>query len=87
MKSERKNEIIREYGVNDKDTGSVYIQIALLTERIKILVRHCHEHKHDYHSKRGLMMLIGYRRRLLKYLTKKDHESYKDLIKKLGLRK
>lgn len=80
-------EVIREYGQHDADTGSPEVQVALLTERINHLTDHLREHKHDHHSRRGLLMLVGKRRRLLNYLRSKDVERYRALIAALGLRR
>ena len=79
-------EIIRKYSRSENDTGSPEVQIALLTARIKGLQPHFQEHKHDYHSNRGLLKMVGQRRRLLKYLKRKDQERYLTLVKSLGLR-
>lgn len=81
------SEIVKKFGKTENDSGSTEVQIALITERIKYLTPHFTEHKHDHHSKRGMMKLIGKRRRLLKYLQKKNPESYQNVIKELGLRK
>ena len=87
MTAERKQQIINEYRRDEKDTGSPEVQIALLTERINELTEHLKVHKKDNHSRRGLLKMVGKRRNLLNYLAKKDEEAYKDLVKKLGLRK
>lgn len=87
MTKERKQEIIATYRRDEKDTGSPEVQIALLTERINELTEHLKVHKKDNHSRRGLLKMVGKRRNLLNYLAKKDEEAYKDLVKKLGLRK
>ena len=87
MAKEEKEAIIQEFRVHDGDTGSPEVQIALLTRRIERLTEHLKEHKHDYHSQRGLMKLVGQRRRLLRYLSENDAESYRSLIAKLGLRR
>ena len=87
MTKERKQEIIATYGMHEGDTGSPEVQIALLTERINHLNEHLKMHKKDHHSRRGLLMLVGQRRSLLKYLTKVDIERYRAIIEKLGLRK
>ncbi len=87
MTKERKQEIIATYGMHEGDTGSPEVQIALLTERINHLNEHLKMHKKDHHSRRGLLMLVGQRRSLLKYLTKVDIERYRAIIDKLGLRK
>ena len=84
---EKKAEIIKEFRISDKDTGSVEVQVAILTARIRHLTEHLKKHPKDYHSRRGLMKMVGRRRKLLKYLRKKKPESYKELIEKLGLRK
>ena len=84
---ENKDEIIREYATQDDDTGSPEVQVALLTSRIRHLTEHMREHKHDFHSRRGLLQMVGRRRRLLKYLQKKDVERYRSLIGRLGLRR
>lgn len=82
-----KQQIIAEYGTKPGDTGSPEVQIALLTRRISDLTEHLKEHKHDHHSRRGLLILVGQRRRLLSYLTKTDIERYRAIIEKLGLRR
>jgi len=82
-----KQEIIGKYRLHEKDTGSPEVQIALLTERINYLNDHFKVHVKDYHSRRGLLKLVGQRRRLLNYLIKKDIERYQNIIKKLGIRK
>ena len=87
MTKERKQEIVREFGANEKDTGSTSVQIALLTERINHLTAHLKEHQKDHHSRRGMLMLIGRRRGLLDYLKSKDIEAYRALIDKLGIRR
>ena len=83
----RKEEIIREYGASPTDTGSSDVQIALLTHRISDLTEHLKVHKHDEHSRRGLLKLVGQRRRLLTYVQKKDPQRYRALIQRLGLRR
>ena len=80
-------EIIAEFGTHDSDTGSPEVQVALLTERINHLTEHLREHKHDHHSRRGLLMMVGRRRRLLNYLKNQDVERYRRLIAALGLRR
>ena len=85
--SERKRDIATKFGSSEKDTGSTKVQIALLTERINHLTEHLREHKADHHSRRGLLRLVGHRRRLLGYLQRTDLEWYRSLIKELGLRK
>ncbi|MCI5703460.1 MAG: 30S ribosomal protein S15 [Erysipelotrichaceae bacterium] len=87
LTKERKSEIVREYARNNKDTGSTEIQVAILTEEINQLTAHLKEHTHDYHSRRGLLKKVGQRRSLLDYLLKEDVKRYRELIKKLGLRK
>ena len=77
---------MREYATRDGDTGSPEVQVALLTSRIRHLTEHMREHKHDFHSRRGLFQMVGQRLRLLKYLQKKDVERYRSLIGRLGLR-
>jgi small subunit ribosomal protein S15 len=84
---ENKDEIIQEYATRDGDTGSPEVQVALLTSRIRHMTEHMREHKHDFHSRRGLLQMVGQRRRLLKYLQKKDVERYRSLIGRLGLRR
>jgi len=78
---------VKEFGKNDKDTGRTEVQIAILTDEIQDLTEHLKVHKHDYHSKRGLLMKVGKRRSLLDYLKKNDVVSYRELIKKLNIRK
>ncbi len=85
MKTTR--EVIAEFGAHDSDTGSPEVQVALLTERINHLTDHLREHKHDHHGRRGLLMLVGRRRRLLNYLKSQDVERYRRLIASLGLRR
>ncbi len=87
LQKEEKERIIREFRIHDNDSGSPEVQIALLTERIKRLTEHFKVHKKDYHSRRGMMMLIGQRRRLLNYLKKTDFNRYREVVKRLGLRK
>lgn len=85
--AEKKESLIKEFAKDDKDTGSVEVQVAILTERINTLTDHCKINKKDFHSRRGLLMLVGRRRRLLAYLKKIDSTRYANLISKLGLRK
>ncbi|HLR74257.1 MAG TPA: 30S ribosomal protein S15 [Virgibacillus sp.] len=85
--NERKKEIIDEFKVHENDTGSTEVQIAVLTEEIKVLNDHLNRHKRDHHSRRGLLKKVGRRRNLLNYLRKKDVASYRNLIQKLGLRR
>lgn len=87
LTKERKAEIVKDFGKNESDTGTSEVQVALLTERINQLTGHLKTHKHDHHSRRGLLMMVGQRRRHLNYLMKTDLEGYRELIKKLGLRK
>ena len=82
-----KNQIIAEYATTEGDTGSPEVQVALLTRRINDLTEHLKSHKHDHHSRRGLLLLVGRRRRLLKYLQNKDISRYRRLIERLGLRR
>jgi len=86
VSKERTAEIIKEFGKNEKDSGSAEVQVAILTERIKNLTEHLKVHKKDNHTRRGLMMLIGKRRGLLKYIKSNDINEYRELIKKLGIR-
>jgi len=85
--TEKKKNVIETYKVHNQDTGSAQVQIALLTERINLLTGHFQTHKKDHHSRRGLLMLVGKRRRLLDYLKKKDIAKYQQLLEKLNLRK
>ena len=87
MTKERKQEVINTYKRDEKDTGSPEVQIALLTERINELTEHLKVHKKDNHSRRGLLKMVGARRNLLKYLSDKDVQRYRDIVEKLGLRK
>jgi small subunit ribosomal protein S15 len=87
IRAERKSELIKDFGTSDGDTGSPEVQVAVLTERIANLTEHFKEHKKDLHSRRGLLMLVSRRRRLLDYVQKNDRERYEALIKRLGLRK
>ena len=84
---EEKREVIQQFGKTETDTGSPEVQIALLTRRINHLTEHLREHRHDHHSRRGLLMLVGQRRRLLNYLQGKDLDRYRGLIQELGLRR
>ena len=84
---ERKRELIERFGDNPQDTGKAEVQIALLTERINDLTQHLRAHKKDHHSRRGLLMLVGRRRRFLNYLQRTDLERYRTLVRELGLRK
>jgi small subunit ribosomal protein S15 len=87
LTTERKREIAERFGTSAADTGNVRVQIALLTERINQLTQHQRAHKHDFHGRRGLLMLVGRRRRFLNYLQREDLEGYRSLIKDLGLRR
>ena len=87
LTKEVKARIIKDFAKNEKDTGSTEVQIAILTEEINILTEHLKEHIHDYHSRRGLLRKVGQRKSLLNYLAKTDVNSYREVIKKLGLRK
>ncbi len=87
MTKERKQQIIETYKRDEKDTGSPEVQIALLTERINELTEHLKIHVKDNHSRRGLLKMVGKRRNLLNYLSKKDEDRYKEIVKKLNLRK
>jgi small subunit ribosomal protein S15 len=87
LTNERKTAVIGSYRTHDSDTGSPEVQIALLSERINYLTEHFKTHVKDHHSRRGLLKLVGQRRRLLDYLKRKDVDRYTDLIKKLGIRK
>ena len=87
MTPERKTAIIKEYQVDENDTGSPEVQVALLTERIRYLTSHVQTHHKDNHSRRGLLKLVGQRRRLLRYVKNVDENRYKNLIKRLGLRR
>ncbi|MCB0913587.1 MAG: 30S ribosomal protein S15 [Propionibacteriaceae bacterium] len=87
MDADTKKKIIEEYAITPGDTGSPDVQIALLTKRIAHLTEHLKEHKGDHHSRRGLMLLVGQRRRLLNYVMKNDVEHYRSLIARLGLRR
>ena len=84
---ERKAELIGEYSTGEQDTGSPEVQVAILSERIVNLTEHLKEHKKDFHSRRGLLMMVGQRRRLLDYLKRKDQLRYETLIGRLGLRR
>ena len=84
---ERKAELVKKFGKNEQDTGSTRVQIAILTDEINDLTEHLKVHKHDYHSKRGLLMKVGKRRSLLDYLKSNDVVAYRELIKQLGIRK
>lgn len=87
MDKELKAQIIKEYGLKEGDTGSPEVQVAILTARINHLTEHLKEHKHDHHSRRGLLMMVGQRRGLLDYLARIDVERYRSVIARLGIRK
>jgi small subunit ribosomal protein S15 len=87
LTQEDKRAVTEQFGKDANDTGATEVQIALLTRRINGLTEHLREHKHDHHSRRGLLMLVGRRRRFLNYLQKKDLERYRSLIRELGLRR
>ncbi len=87
ISKERKQEIVQKYQRDEKDTGSPEVQIAILTERISQLTDHLKEHKQDHSSRRGLLKMVGQRRKLLRYLENKDVERYRDLISQLGIRR
>ncbi|OBK21102.1 30S ribosomal protein S15 [Mycobacterium asiaticum] len=87
LTAEQKKEILKSYGLHETDTGSPEAQIALLTKRIADLTEHLKVHKHDHHSRRGLLLLVGRRKRLVKYLTQVDVARYRSLIERLGLRR
>jgi small subunit ribosomal protein S15 len=87
LTKERKQELIGKFGRSEGDTGSAEVQVALLTERINELTQHLREHGKDHHSRRGLLMMVGRRRRLLRYLERSDIERYRQLVAELGLRR
>ena len=87
LKAEAKKEIINQFQLHEKDTGSPEVQVAILSNRINMLTEHFKTHKKDHHSRRGLLKLVGQRRRLLNYLRKTDEKRYSSIIKELGLRK
>ncbi|WP_226345278.1 30S ribosomal protein S15 [Agilicoccus flavus] len=87
LDTETKKKIMTEYATVDGDTGSPEVQIAMLTQRIRDLTEHSRTHKHDHHSRRGLLLLVGRRKRMLRYLESVDIERYRSLIKRLGLRR
>ena len=87
LTAEQKKDILGSYGLHDTDTGSPEAQVALLTKRISDLTEHLKVHKHDHHSRRGLLLLVGQRRRLLNYLIKTDVNRYRSIIERLGLRR
>ncbi len=85
--AERKGELLREYALHEGDTGSPEVQVAILSERIKNLTEHLQTHSKDFHSRRGLLVMVGQRRRLLDYVKTKDESRYSGLIQRLGLRR
>jgi small subunit ribosomal protein S15 len=87
LTTEQKKEILGQYGLHDSDTGSPEAQIAMLSKRISDLTEHLKVHRHDHHSRRGLLLLVGRRKRLLKYIERVDVERYRALIGRLGLRR
>jgi small subunit ribosomal protein S15 len=87
LTQERKHELVSKFGDSAADTGKTEVQIALLTDRINMLTEHLRTHRKDHHSRRGLLMLVGQRRRLLNYLQSSDLERYRTLVRELGLRK
>jgi small subunit ribosomal protein S15 len=87
LEAELKTQIMQEYATHEGDTGSPEVQVAVLTRRISDLTEHLKTHKHDHHSRRGLLLLVGRRRRLLNYLQKTDIRRYRSLIERLGLRR
>jgi small subunit ribosomal protein S15 len=87
MTAEDKAELVKRFGKDEHDTGAAEVQIAMLTSRINHLTEHLRTHRHDHHSRRGLLMLVGRRRRFLNYLQKKNLEGYRALIRELGLRR
>lgn len=87
LTTQKKSEILKEYGLHETDTGSPEAQVALLSSRISTLTEHLKTHKHDHHSRRGLMLMVGRRKRLLGYLASNDIDRYRSLISRLGLRR
>lgn len=87
LTKERKSELIEAFGTHTGDTGSSEVQVAILTERIKYLTEHLKANKHDYHTRRGLLKLVGQRRRQLRYLNNRDVNRYREVIARLGLRR
>jgi small subunit ribosomal protein S15 len=87
LTKERKDELIKAFGSHEGDTGSSEVQVAILTDRIKYLTEHLKVNKHDYHTRRGLLKLVGQRRRHLRYINHRDVNQYRDVIARLGLRK
>lgn len=87
LTKEKKAELVKKFAKDEKNTGNTEVQIAILTEEIKALTEHLKEHKHDFHSRRGMLKKVGQQRSLLNYLKKKDVTRYREVVKKLGLRK
>lgn len=87
LSKEQKAQVVAEYGSGPNDTGSTQVQIAMLTAQLDNLSQHLQQNKKDHHGRRGLLTMVGYRKRLLTYLEKKDYEGYKELIGRLGLRR
>lgn len=87
LSNDKKKELVKKYGENDFDSGKTEVQVALLSERIKYLTEHFKTHSKDHHSRRGLLKLVGQRRRLLDYLSQKDINRYRNLVKDLGIRR
>ncbi len=87
MATQKRQELVKQFQQHDSDSGSPQVQVAILTERIKEMTEHLRTHKHDFASRRGLLLMVGRRSRLLKYLSRNDREAYQTLIKRLGLRK
>lgn len=85
--AERKQEVIKDYATSERDSGSPEVQVAILTERIRNLTDHLKTHKKDFHSRRGLLMMVGRRRRLLDYLKRKEFGRYEQVVRRLGLRR
>ena len=86
ISKERKAELIREFGKNDQDSGSAPVQVAIMTDRIRELTEHMKSHKKDFHTRRGLLMLVGKRRRLLSYIKSNNIDEYREIIGRLGIR-
>ncbi len=87
LSAAQKSEVVADFGKTNTDTGSTAVQVALLTKRIEELSQHLQTHRKDHHSRRGLLMMVGKRKRLLSYLERQDYEAYKELIQRLGLRR
>ncbi|WP_432570564.1 30S ribosomal protein S15 [Kineococcus sp. SYSU DK005] len=87
LDAETKQKIMAEYATSEGDTGSPEVQVAMLTQRIRDLTEHLKTHQHDHHSRRGLLLLVGQRRRLLQYMAKKDINRYRSIIERLGIRR